>query len=251
MGFLLKKIVASFLMPLPLFALLFLVGVFYLYRSQLKKAKVLLSLSFLWLFLISYSPLVNSLLYPYENRIASLQHAPKETQYIYVLGGGHHQDDALPIGSQINPVSVIRLNEALRIFHQLHQKPTLILSGYSGRHESISHAKMLEKLALSLGIPKEKIHLEPTPKDTQDEARQAKHYIKDAPFVLVTSASHMPRALAIFHHYGLTPTPAPTNHLAYVAHPNYFDIFSAKALYKATLLWHEILGSLWQAIKGV
>ena len=238
-------------MPLPLFGLLFFVALIFLIKAQYRRAKYLFIGSIVWLFFISYSPFVNSLLYLYENQIPSLKTPPKQTEYIYVLGGGHHTDTHLPLTSQINPSSIVRLNEALRLFYQLKQKPILIFSGYGGYAEPIPHALMQERLAHALGIPQEKIHIEPTPKDTQDEAIQAKQFIQDAPFILVTSASHMPRALEIFHHYKLYPTPAPTNHLAYIEHPHYFECFSSKALYKATLLWHEILGRVWQKVKGV
>ena len=237
-------------MPLPLFVILFLLGIFYFYKANMKKAKIVLSLSFLWLFLISYSPLINTLLYHYEASIPTLKKAPQNIQYIYVLGGGHHSDEALPITSQINPVSVIRLNEGIRLFHQLHDKPTLIVSGYSGRYDSTPHAIMQEKLALSLGIPQAKLHLEPKPKDTQEEAIAAKKYLGDAPFIVVTSASHIRRAMSFFVQEGLHPLPAPTNHLANIHTLNYSDIFSANALYKTTILWHELLGLLWQKIKG-
>ena len=110
---------------------------------------------------------------------------------------------------------------------------------------------MQKKLALALGVKKENIHLEPTPKDTQDEARAAKKYIGDRPFIVVTSASHMKRALKFFYKEGLTPLPAPTNHLANIRHPNYTGLFSISALRKSNLVWHEMLGLLWQKIKGV
>jgi uncharacterized SAM-binding protein YcdF (DUF218 family) len=238
-------------MPLPLFVILFLVGVFYLHKSHIKKAKVILSLSFLWLFLISYPPLVNTLLYAYETSYKTLETAPKEVKYIYVLGGGHHSDKALPITSQINAAAVVRLNEGIRLFRQLKEKPMLIVSGFSTLYDNTPHAILQEKLALSLGVPKEKLHLEPRVQDTQEEAVAAKKYIKDAPFILVTSASHMPRAMRFFNHVGLTPIAAPTNHLAHVAQPNYFAFFAVGALKKSRILWHELLGRVWQKVKGI
>jgi len=249
--FLLKKIVSIFIMPFPIFIVLFVLGLLLLYRNKLLKAKVVLSISFVWLFLISYSPLINTILYEYETTYPTLKTAPANIQYIYVLGGGHHTDDAHPITSQVIESSVVRVNEGIRLYHQLDEKPTIIVSGYSGLFDPTPGAIMQHRLALSLGVKKEKLHVEPNPKDTQAEAKAAKKYIKNAPFILVTSASHMKRALKFFKNEGLNPIPAPTNHLADVKYPNYTKVFSISALRKADIVWHEIVGLLWQKLKGI
>lgn len=238
-------------MPFPIGMLLLLVGLIYLYRNRLTQAKVLLTLSIIWLSLISYSPLVNTVLYKYESAYPTLHTAPKNIQYIYVLGNGQHTDDAHPITSQVNEISSVRLNEAIRLYRQLGEEATIIVSGYAGLFDPTPGAIMQEKLALALGVKKEKLHIEPKPRDTQEEAKAAKAYIGDAPFILVTSASHMKRAVIFFQQEGLTPIPAPTNHLADIKHPDYTDFFSPFALEKSKVVWHEILGLIWQKIKGI
>ena len=249
--FLLKKIASIFVMPFPVGMLLLLLGIVFLFRNKHIKASLFLSLSFLWLFSISYAPFANSFLYPYENIYPTLHMVPQNIRYIYVLGNGHHTDDAQPITSQVNEVSSIRLNEAIRLYHQLDDKPTIIVSGYSGLYDPTSGAQMQKELAVALGVNAENLHLEPHAKDTQEEAEAAKRYIGSEPFILVTSASHMPRAMQFFKHEGLTPIPAPTNHLAQMKHPHYTNFFDVHALRKTDIAWHEMLGLLWQKIKGV
>lgn len=238
-------------MPFPLGMLLLILGLVFLYKNKLARAKFTLTLSVLWLFLISYSPLVNTILYEYEASYPTLKQATKEVKYIYVLGGSHHTDEDHPITSQVNESSSVRLNEGIRLYQQLHQNVTIILSGYSGLYDPTPHAIMQEKLASALGIKKEHMVLHPKPRDTQEEAIAAKKLIGDKPFILVTSASHMKRALKFFKNEGLTPIPAPTNHLADIKYPNYADFFSTTALRKSNIVWHEILGLLWQKIKGI
>lgn len=240
-----------FIMPFPIGMLLLLIGLMFLFRAKLFKAKVLLSMGTVWLFLISYPPLANALLYSYENSYPTLKTAPKNVHYIYVLGNGHHTDNNHPITSQVNEVSSVRLNEAIRLYRQLTPKPTIILSGYSGLYDPTSGAVMQKMLATALGIEAKHIHLEPTVKDTQEEAQAAKAYLTDAPFILVTSASHMRRALGFFRHEGLTPTPAPTNHLAHIKNPRYLSFFDEHALHKTHILWYELIGLLWQKVKGI
>ena len=240
-----------FIMPFPIGMLLLFIGLIFLFKNKRIKAGITLSLSFLWLFTISYAPFANALLYSYETIYPTLHTAPKDIKYIYVLGNGMHTDEAHPITSQVNEVSSIRLNEGIRLYRQLNEEPVLITSGYRGLYNPTPGAIMQKRLALALGVKKEKLHAESKPKDTQEEAEAAKRYIGDAPFILVTSASHMKRAVQFFKHEGLNPIPAPTNHLAQIKHPNYTSIFSPNALRKTHHVWHEIVGSLWQKIKGI
>jgi len=249
--FLLKKIVTMFIMPFPIAMLLLAFGLLLLYRHKYSKAKIAFTSAVLWLFLISYSPLVNAILYQYEATYPALHTAPSNIKYIYILGGGSHTDEALPITSQVVEASVVRVTEAIRLYQQLDEKPIIIVSGYSGLHDPTPGAVMQKRLALALGVKKDKLHMEPTPKDTQDEAVVAKKYIGDTPFIVVTSASHMKRAMKFFENEGLHPIAAPTNHLADVKYPNYTDFFSATALRKTNVVWHEMLGLLWQKIKGI
>jgi uncharacterized SAM-binding protein YcdF (DUF218 family) len=249
--FILKKIISTFIMPFPIGMLLLLIGLILLFKNKRTKASIILGLSFLWLFTISYAPFANALLYSYENIYPTLHNAPKNIKYIYVLGNTHHTDDAHPITSQVHEVTSVRLNEGIRLYKQLNEQPMLITSGYSGLYDPTAGAIMQERLALALGVKKEKLHVEPKAKDTEEEARAAKKYIGDSPFILVTSASHMKRALKFFKNECLNPIPAPTNHLAHIKHPHYTDIFDPNALRKTHLVWHEILGVLWQKIKGI
>lgn len=240
-----------FLMPLSLGVLLMIIALIFLYLHQIRKAKWILTSSIVWFFLFSYPPFANVLLQRIESNYPTLHNAPKDIKYIYVLGGGHHTDDSLPITSQIVDTSVVRLNEGLRLYHQLNEKASIIVSGYSGLSDPTSHAEMQEKLALALGVKQEKIILSPEPRDTEEEAKAAKKLVGDAPFILVTSASHMTRSMNFFKNEGLDPIPAPTNHLASIRYPNYTNFFSSDALEKSRIVFHEVLGLIWQKIKGI
>lgn len=251
MDFILKKIVSIFLMPLPLGVILVVFGIVFLYQHKTQKAKVTLFLSVLWLFIFSYAPFSNLLLHNIESTYPTLHQAPPDVKYIYVLGNGHTTDESQPITSQLSTVAVVRLNEGIRLYQQLQGKAKLIVSGYSGVFDPNTHALMQEKLALALGIKKEHIILRPDPRDTQEEAIAAKKLCGDEKFILVTSASHMGRSMKFFKHEGLNPIPAPTNHLASIQYPDYTNIFSSNALLKSRIAFHEIIGMLWQKLKGI
>lgn len=251
MDFILKKIISMFLMPLPIGVLFIIFALVLLYSNKIKKAKFILTLSIVWFFLFSYAPVANILLHSIESNNPTLHTAPKNIKYIYVLGGGHHTDESLPITSQVVETSVVRLNEGIRLYQQLHRNAKIIVSGYHGLYDATEHAVMQKKLAISLGVNEEDIILHLGTRDTQEEAIAGKKLLADEPFILVTSASHMTRALNFFTNEGLDPIPAPTNHLASIQHPNYTDFFSSEALTKSRIVFHEVLGLIWQKLKGI
>jgi uncharacterized SAM-binding protein YcdF (DUF218 family) len=94
--------------------------------------------------------------------------------------------------------------------------------------------------------------LEPRPRDTRQEAELLAPLLRGQRVALVTSASHMPRALALFRAQGLDPIPAPTGHLA--KEPQGFDVLDlipdADGLAKTRFAWHEVLGRMWAGLTG-
>ncbi len=69
--------------------------------------------------------------------------------------------------------------------------------------------------------------------------------------VLVTSASHMKRALYEFNAAGIKPIPAPTNFMAIDDIEQPWQKYTPKARYleQTELYWHEYLGGLWQKLR--
>ena len=67
MGFILKKIISTMLMPLPLGVIFIAIGLLFLYKKHYVKAKVMIIFSLVWIFLFSYAPVANALLYPIES----------------------------------------------------------------------------------------------------------------------------------------------------------------------------------------
>jgi len=75
---------------------------------------------------------------------------------------------------------------------------------------------------------------------------------KDDPFVLVTSAIHMPRAMLLFRQQGMDPVPAPAEITDFARNDiSPFSFFPrAAALSKVEAAWHEYLGLLWAQLNG-
>jgi len=169
---------------------------------------------------------------------------------VVVLGGGHTSDETLPVTSQINGSSLVRLIEGIRIYRK-HQGSKLFLSGGRG-FDPIPNAEVMARVAREIGIDESDIILETSSKDTKDEARIIKPVVGSDPFVLVTSASHMPRSMALFKKFEMNPIPAPTGHQVKQRQslaPSAFFPGSGN-LQNSRKALYEYLGMAWARLRG-
>jgi uncharacterized SAM-binding protein YcdF (DUF218 family) len=127
----------------------------------------------------------------------------------------------------------------------------LILSGGRG-FDPVPNAKIMADVAIAIGLDKEDLVLESLSKDTEDEARLVQKIVGDDRFVLVTSAFHMPRSVALFKKLGMKPLPAPTGHQVKERQGRSPAMVFPRAdnLRKAEMAFHEYLGSVWARIRG-
>lgn len=112
----------------------------------------------------------------------------------------------------------------------------------------------MENLALALGVEREKIVLDLHSRDTEEQSERIQKIVRQEPFILVTSAAHMPRALAIFHKIGLQAIPAPTDHWVkqkpqQKLSPSMF-FPNPEEWVKAQIALYEYLGLAWAKLCG-
>ncbi|WP_162046742.1 envelope biogenesis factor ElyC [Vibrio taketomensis] len=247
----LKKVLSSLLMPLPAMLIIGFFGLMLIMFTRKQKTGCFVVLfSFIGIFLVSFQPVTSRLLMPLERQFTTFLPVDKSIDYVMVLGSGHVVDDEIPPTSELSRTALMRLAEGIRIM-RIYPGSKLILSGYSGGTE-VSNARMMAKVALALGVSKSDIILLETAKDTWEEARQAAAFVKRKQVVLVTSASHMQRALNEFHSAGLDPYPAPTNYLAQNEIHQFWSKYTPKAIYleQTEQYWHETLGRIWQSLRN-
>ncbi|UJF16928.1 envelope biogenesis factor ElyC [Vibrio sp. SS-MA-C1-2] len=246
----LKKILSSMLMPLPMVLTIALFGLLLLWFTRWSKTgKSLVTFAWVGLFLVSFQPVSTRLLVPLEHQYPAFIPTSQSVDYVMVLGNSHVVDKNMPSTSEISRAALMRLAEGIRIY-RMYPGAKLILSGYAGG-TSISHARMLAQVALDLGVTKSDILLLETAKDTWEEAFQAKAVVKQSHLVLVTSANHMPRAMAEFKSTGLDPIAAPTNFLAHQDISQFWIKYTPRALYleQTEKAWNEILGQWWRYVR--
>ncbi len=258
--FIIKKLLGSLLMPLPLCLLISFSGLFFLWCGKRAFAgKILTTLGLMGLLVMSYGPVARALNAPLDCRYESYSTSrraksdakPKPSvKYVVVLAGGHKSDPLVPVTGWMSGDSLIRLLEGIRI---LRRSPgaKLILSGGGGAGP-VPEAMVMAEVSEFLGVPAGDMILESTSNDTKDQACLIKPIVGKAPFVLVTSAAHMPRSMALFEKLGMFPIPGPagsTSRAKMSFSPE--DLFpSVSALDDATRAVHEYFGIIWGRLKG-
>lgn len=201
--------------PFNLLFLLILAGVVFYFFKKRKYSRILTILSGC-LFLVITTPLVpNLLLFSLENTYEPIKtevFSNSENNYnIVVLGGGHSFDDRLPPNSLLSLQALARVTEGVRIQRQL-PGSKLILSGYSASGGT-TQAEMLQMTAILLGVEENDTRVQNEPSNTNEEANYYQKRFGDTqPVILVTSASHMPRAVGAFKRVGIEVTPSPTHY---------------------------------------
>jgi uncharacterized SAM-binding protein YcdF (DUF218 family) len=166
-----------------------------------------------------------------------------DVHYIVVLGGGIAYSEKLPITSQFYPTSLVRIAEGMRLFLKLNNKSNdvkLVVSG--GGNYPVTSAELMAELSEQFGIRKESIIVEKDSYNTYDEAVNVTPIVKGERFLLVTSAVHMPRSMALFRHAGLRPIAAPTDHRTDENDGHAWILPSADNLVKTELAFYEYLG---------
>lgn len=211
---LVKGVVANLLMPLPVSLGLGALGLLLLRWRRLGGGVIALGLGIL--LLASCPPVADRLLAPLESRHSALNDLPDDPDLaaVVVLGGGWEPDSPRSTVGRLSDSSALRLMEGIRLWRQRPELP-LVVSGASRDPEVAPVAQGYAAAAVELGVPASRLVVLDSPTDTGREARAVRDVLGEGSrVVVVTSASHMPRAMQHFRRAGLEPLAAPTHYLA-------------------------------------
>ncbi|WP_448568403.1 ElyC/SanA/YdcF family protein [Thalassotalea ganghwensis] len=249
--FLLKKITGVLLMPMSMVLILFLMALIF-HRSKPQFSFKCSLIGFILLLFASFTPLSDRALAPIEEQYDTFTRSSQPIDYIVILGCGHTSDATLVATSELKACSLQRLVEGLRIF-RLHPEATIITSG-AAFGDRYSNAEKVKQAALLLGVPEQKVLVEPFPRDTEEEAALISPRVKGTRVVLVTNANHMPRAINYFLSQGVEAMPAPASPIVKGLNDEKgwgYYVPNAKTLQNSTLAWYEYLGLAVQWLKSL
>lgn len=252
--FVVKKIIARALFPLGQVLVLWLAGaIIWLRHPRSRLGPVLLLLAGLLLLFYAMPVTGGFLLHRLEAQnwhyAQPAQLKEQGVAYIVVLSGSLRGGE-LSKYDRLGYSSTLRLMEGVRLWRGL-PAGKLVLSGGSFLYK-ITAARAMADLALELGVPRESIVIEQGSWDTDDQAKALAKLLGAKPFALVTSASHLPRALAIFRSYGLKPLPAPADFMTKGRKLSFYSFLpQAGGLMASEVAFYEYLGLTWRWLKGL
>jgi uncharacterized SAM-binding protein YcdF (DUF218 family) len=251
--FIFKKIAGPFFQPIPLCLSLLLLGlVFLIFTRKKRTGKVLVCAGTLALAIFSYGGVSDLFIRPLEQQYPAISdfQAVNNVKWIVVLGGGSSVDPALPLSTYLSEASLVRLSEAIRIHNRL-PETKLIMTGRSGFEGVTPVAEVMAETVREWGVKPDDIIIEAEAADTKDHPIYVKKIVGSDRFILVTSATHMPRAMALFEKQDMHPTPAPTDYLVMkkkgISPGDFFP--NAGSLGKAGRAIHEYLGIVWAKLR--
>jgi uncharacterized SAM-binding protein YcdF (DUF218 family) len=258
MFFFLKKLVGSMLMPLSLALIALLVGMVLLKQRKFpclgkKTGTFLLVFGFFWLAIFGNVGISCVLLqsledaYPPISEFSAGTTLPpelKQCKYVVVLGAGTDYKKDRGSIARLGQSQLSRLAEGIRILHVL-PGAKLIVSGAS-RDESPTTAQESERAAVALKVIPEKILRFDSSLDTREEIELLKKQAGDAPVALVTSAFHLPRAMALCRELKVNAVACPSDYWARPLPLKFTDFlkWDAGALRQSQFCFHEWLGRL-------
>ncbi|MFV1959458.1 MAG: YdcF family protein [Planctomycetota bacterium] len=236
--------------------LLALIGLVFRLLGWKKSALLCVAVAFAGLWALSTPKVADALARGLESQVeARPVEQAAEVDAIVVLGGGLAPALQPRLGPDLNEAAD-RILHAARLYRAGKAPLVVATGGYAPwTGGAPPEGEGMADLLVEWGVPRESILVETGSRDTHENVvRVAKlldeHHARR--ILLVTSALHMPRALAVFKRTGLVVIPSPTDFQAveggqetildWVPRAHALDV-SARAL-------HEHIGRLWYDLRG-
>lgn len=162
---------------------------------------------------------------------------------LVVLSGGHRADDpAIPPSERLSAATQARVIGAARIQRAAGFAAVVVSA------EGEATAEGMRELLVLLGVPRERVHLEHASTDTRTNAENSARLVRALGLeraVVVTSAVHVPRALAELRRAGLPAAGAPVDYVGRRGPLSASTLLpSSSALFRTHAALHELLGRL-------
>ena len=243
-SFTLTKLFALLVYPLSLSLFLSLLALI-LFRVQwVRSGQYTLLTATAWLYLCSTALFANFLMGSLERGfVPRAMSVIAPTEAIVLLGGAMRGDTHMGTFADMNE-QADRLVYAVALY-KAGKAPLLLLTG--GGPEGVRpEAEQMRDLVGIMGIPGDRLILEDQSRDTHDNAVFSAKILKEKGIkrvLLVTSAYHMRRSVALFEAQGIKVVPAPTDYQQLVADqvlPGWLPMVSN--LSRTTHALHEIIG---------
>nr|CAD6428815.1 YdcF family protein [Rhizobium sp. Q54] len=214
--FLLSKLFWLAVQPLSLAFLLCALGSLLVFAGWRRTGGTAAALAALILFVTLYTTAGGVALQALEVRFARPQQEPQDLTCIIVLGGALENEVTTSRGGIEFNQAAERFVEALRLALR-HPQARILVSGgdgsISGAYEGEAGAS--ERFFSAFGVPAERLVKENASRTTYENTVLTKDVLARkglSDCLLVTSAFHMPRSVALFRKAGIPATPWPVDY---------------------------------------
>lgn len=214
--FYLSKIFWLLVQPLSLSFFLTFLGALAAFCGFRRSGGLLAAGSALLLFVTLYTTTGNLLLQSLENRVARPQADPAGISCMIVLGGAIENEVMSGRGGIELNAAADRYTQALRLALTNPAAKILISGGdgsFSGAYEG--EAGAAQRFFAAYGISPERLVAENTSRNTFENTLNTRDVLAREGLqncLLITSAFHMPRSLALFSKAGIAVTPFPVDY---------------------------------------
>jgi uncharacterized SAM-binding protein YcdF (DUF218 family) len=257
--FFVGKILQAFTLPPGIFVIGFAVLGIVSARARRRGMTIVSACAAVLLYAFSIGPIASLLSIGLEYRWPPLGSAGsvlgRGATEIVALGGGVMPRSPEYDGkASLTGTSAIRAAAAFRIARET-GLPLLFSGGNANRGlGDESEAEAARRFWIGLGADPSRIRIETESRDTYENAKLVAAMVGKGPVVVVTSASHMPRAVLAFNKAGVEVIPAPTDFRVNVDTSPFDAAFLEwlpKAEYLETTAWamHEYVGLLYYTVK--
>lgn len=183
---------------------------------------------------------------------APLGRRPAGTEVIVVLGGGITAPDGPNREARLNPDSVARCLHAAELYHQ-GDPCRVVVSGGEAEPGAPPLAAAMRSLLVDLGVDPSDITEEGTSLNTHENAARVAALLRHRGrhVVLVTEATHMPRAVRAFRRQGVEAIPAPCPYQATSHALSAEDLLpDVRAVIRCQEALYEWVGMAWYWVRG-
>ncbi len=215
MTFIFGKLLWAVVQPGNLLLLALLGGLLLLLGSRGRRGKMLIGLATIGFLVFAVAPVGSAMLLGLEQRFPRPQTLPDRIDGILVLGGAVDARLSLAYGETVFNSSIARVLAGIALSRR-YPEAKLALVGAEGEMFPVGFAEARATLGFVLeeGIAATRIILEDRSRSTHENAVFAKELIRPEPaetWILVTSAFHMPRAVASFRAVDFPIIPYPVD----------------------------------------
>jgi uncharacterized SAM-binding protein YcdF (DUF218 family) len=216
MGFVLSKIFWAVAAPGNLLLLMLVIGTLRLGRRRRGRGSPLVATATIALLAIALLPIGQWLAMPLESRFATPE-LPAHADGIVVLGGAVEPGISAAHGQVALNDAGERMLGALTLARRYPDAPIVVTGGNASLlpRDRPSEAAAMRDLLVEQGIDAARIRLEERARDTVENAVLSREIAQPSPgqvWLLVTSATHMPRAVGCFRRIGWQVVPYPVDY---------------------------------------